>query len=96
MLKKYFVEIMVWATLIAIVLTSVYCTFRIRMAINEVNYKIEEEGWQTATVCFESMETNESIIIIGYAKVREDVKENVGWKDPNIKGDGFFISICEK
>ena len=96
MLKKYFVEITVWATLIVTLIGSVVMTYKVRYAMDNVNAAIAA-GHQTANTNIVTIRTKGGTeVSFGYAKVREDLKDRYGWVRPEIDGTGFYLCIYEK
>jgi hypothetical protein len=93
MLKKYFVEAIVWMVLIATIVTSVVMTFKVRHAKETVDECIALGAGMAQQDILNIRLKDGTWICLGYAIVREDLKPYCGWCMPEIKGDGYFLII---
>ena len=92
MLRKHLFEATVWLVLILVLIGSIIMTYKVRYAIDTVNSKIEA-GEQAAQCKILEIKTKKSWTIIGYAKVREDIRGYIGWTRPEVDGYGFYLVI---
>lgn len=90
MLKKYFIEAIVWLVTIATILVSVMATFAMRRLKADAEAKLAE--WSNGNSCY-SFEIGGTTIVIGYCIVREDLRDSFGPIDERIPRDGRYYLV---
>lgn len=91
MLKKYFIEGLVWLITVATILGSVFATFEMR-ALKDMAETDIAEGWSCGNACC-SFEIGGTTIVIGYCIVREDLRDSFGPLDERIPRDGRYYLV---
>lgn len=95
MLRKYFIEGLVWLITVSIILTSVIATFAIRGLKVEAESKLAE--WNSGNASY-NFEIGGTTMVIGYSIVREDLRDSFGPADDRIPRDGRYYLVtypCE-